>query len=136
MPMPPPNQEKFAALAAEPERGPYVMLNLLKFKTTASNESGDASGSTGQQSYARYTEEARKQVERRGGKLLWSGRVRFPLIGSEDWDVVALVQYPTAKAFLEMLQDRDYQEAGKHRSAGLEDTRLICCEELAAGWDA
>jgi uncharacterized protein (DUF1330 family) len=136
MPMPLPNNEKFAELAAEPERGPYVMLNLLKFKSKASSEGGDAGDSSGQESYARYTDEARKQVERRGGKLLWSGRVRFPLIGSEDWDVVALVQYPNAKAFLEMLQDRDYKAAGKHRSAGLEDTRLICCEALADGWDA
>jgi uncharacterized protein (DUF1330 family) len=136
MPMPPPNQDKFGALAAEPDRGPYVMLNLLKFKSRASDEAGASGESSGQQSYARYTDEARKQVERRGGKLLWSGRVRFPLIGSEDWDVVALVQYPTAKAFLEMLQDRDYKEAGKHRSAGLEDTRLICCEAIADGWDA
>ena len=87
MPMPPPNQENFKELASEPERGPYVMLNLLKFKSRASTEGGDVGDSSGQQSYARYTEEARKQVERRGGKLLWSGRVRFPLIGSASTEM-------------------------------------------------
>lgn len=130
MPMPPPNQDKFAELAAEPDRGPVVMLNLLRFETKAAIDGG-AAEATGRKEYARYTEEARKQIERRGGRLLWQGRVRFTLIGGEEWDVVALVQYPTAHAFLEMLQDRDYKEAGKHRSAGLADTRLIACEAIA-----
>ncbi len=131
--MPPPNQDKFGELAAEPDRGPVVMLNLLKFEgKVAAGDASDAE-SSGRESYARYTEEARKQIERRGGRLLWQG-VRFTLIGGEEWDVVALVQYPTARAFLEMLQDRDYKEAGKHRSAGLADTRLIACEALAGEW--
>ena len=131
MPMPPPNNEKFAELAAEPDRGPVVMVNLLKFggKVAAT---GDGAESSGREEYARYTDVARKQIESRGGEIVWMGRVRFTLIGGEDWDVVALVRYPTARAFLEMLQDREYREAGKHRSAGLEDTRLIACEVLEA----
>ncbi len=131
MPTPPPNQDKFAELGVEPDRGPVVMLNLLKFETKVAAGDGGGVESTGRGEYARYTEEARKQIERRGGRLLWQGRVRFTLIGGEEWDVVALVQYPTARAFLEMLQDRDYKEAGKHRSAGLADTRLIACEAIA-----
>ncbi len=135
MPMPPPNNDKFAELAAEPDRGPVVMLNLLKFETkVAAGDGGGGAESTGRGEYARYAEEARKQIERRGGRLLWQGRVRFTLIGDEEWDVAALVQYPTARAFLEMLQDRDYKEAGKHRSAGLADTRLIACEAIAGEW--
>jgi uncharacterized protein (DUF1330 family) len=72
-------------------------------------------------------------VEKRGGRILWQGRVRATMIGAEQWDVVALVEYPNGRAFLDMLQDRDYQEAGKHRTAGLADTRLICCEVADAG---
>jgi uncharacterized protein (DUF1330 family) len=130
MPMPPPNAEAFKSLAEDAERGPIVMLNLLRF---AGRVEGAADGgeSSGRESYARYTEEARKQIERRGGRMLWLGQVRHTMIGREEWDVVALVEYPNGRAFLDMLQDRDYQEAGKHRSAGLADTRLICCEPLA-----
>jgi uncharacterized protein (DUF1330 family) len=129
--MPPPNNDAFAKLASEPDRGPYVMLNLLKFAGKVTG-AGDAGGeTTGRDEYARYTEEARKQVERRGGKIIWMGQARLTLIGAETWDVVALVQYPTASAFLDMLKDRDYKEAGKHRTAGLEDTRLIACEQIS-----
>ena len=134
MPMPPPNNDKFAELAADPDRGPIVMLNLLKFAGKAASADGATAESSGREEYARYTDEARKQIEGRGGRMLWSGRVRFTLIGGEEWDVVALVQYPTARAFLDMLQDREYKEAGKHRTAGLADTRLIACEVIAEGW--
>lgn len=69
MPMPAPNQDKFAELAAEPDRGPIVMLNLLKFETKAAAADASGAESSGRESYARYTEEARKQIERRGGRL-------------------------------------------------------------------
>lgn len=88
MPMPPPNQDTFRELAAESDRGPVVMLNLLKFAGRVGDDGGGDEGgaeSSGREEYSRYTEEARKQVERRGGRLLWQGRVRFTLIGGEEW---------------------------------------------------
>ncbi len=127
--MPPPNAEEFQALAAARDQGPFVMLNLLKFEGAGAAPGGAAS--TGRESYARYADEARKQIERRGGRVIWQGRPRFHLIGGERWDMIALVQYPTAGVFLDMLNDRDYQEAGKHRTADLADTRLIACEPIA-----
>ncbi len=42
MPTPPPNQDKFAELGAEPDRGPVVMLNLLRFETKVA--AGDGAG--------------------------------------------------------------------------------------------
>ena len=132
MPTPPPNEDAFRALTADPERGPIVMLNLLKFEGALAPDGPFASPS-GRDSYMRYAGEARKHVEKRGGRILWQGRVRATMIGAEQWDVVALVEYPNGRAFLDMLQDRDYQEAGKHHAAGLADTRLICCEVVDAG---
>ncbi len=156
--MPHPNDDEFRALAAARDQGPFVMLNLLKFVGTIETKDPSPSSalppslspprsaqddmeaavaapggaaSTGRESYARYADEARKQIERRGGRIIWQGRPRFHLVGGERWDMVALVQYPTAGAFLDMLNDRDYQEAGKHRTAGLADTRLIACEPIA-----
>jgi uncharacterized protein (DUF1330 family) len=131
-----PNPQQFQQLAQAPDSGPVVMLNLLKFKKQASDGSG-----TGAEAYGRYGEAALKFVERTGGKLLWQGRAEQLLVGEEaeqDWDVVALVQYPSRKAFLEMVANPDYQKSHGHREAGLEKTVLLACRsvgrnELLAG---
>ena len=36
------------------------------------------------------------------------------------WDSVAIAQYPSRKAMLEMLMDPDSQKSDEHRAAGLE----------------
>jgi uncharacterized protein (DUF1330 family) len=69
-------------------------------------------------------------VEARGGKVLWMGRADQVLIGDEDaneWDSVALVQYPSRKAFIDMVTTPEYEKAHEHRESGLERTVLIAC---------
>ena len=70
-------------------------------------------------------------VEARGGKVLWMGRADQILIGDESqgWDSVALVQYPSRKAFIEMVSTPEYEQAHEHRESGLERTVLIACTE-------
>ena len=58
-----PNREQFEQLAEAPDDGPVVMLNLLKFKASASDGSG-----SGAASYGRYGDAAVKMIEDRGGK--------------------------------------------------------------------
>jgi uncharacterized protein (DUF1330 family) len=72
-------------------------------------------------------------VEDRGGKVLWMGRADQTLIGdpSEGWDSVALVEYPSRKAFIDMVSTSEYEQAHEHRESGLERTVLIACTERA-----
>ena len=113
-----PNKEQFIELMNAPDEGPVVMLNLLKFKPRG-----------GSQEYGKYGESVSKMVEARGGKMLWMGKVDQTLIGpvEEDWDAVALVQYPSRKAFVEMTTSAEYDEAHEHREGGLERTLLLAC---------
>jgi uncharacterized protein (DUF1330 family) len=123
-----PNPQAFQQLAAAPDTGPVVMLNLLKFKKQATDGSG-----TGAEAYGRYGEAAVKFVEERGGKILWQGRAEQLLVGEpdvQDWDVVALVQYPSRKSFLEMVSNPDYMKSHGHREAGLEKTVLLACRQV------
>ena len=92
-----PNKAQFLELMEAPDEGPVTMLNLLKFKSNA-----DGNGASGAGEYAKYGEAAVQMVEARGGKVLWMGRADQILIGdsAEDWDSVALVQYPSRKAFV------------------------------------
>ena len=112
-------------LASAPDEGPVVMLNLLKFKAKASD--GDATGAS---EYGKYSDTVIQMVEARGGKVLLMGRADQVLIGeaaANDWDSVALVQYPSRKAFIEMVSAPEYEQAHEHRESGLERTVLIAC---------
>ena len=119
-----PNKEQFLELMAAPDEGPVVMLNLLKFK-----EKSDDGGSSGASEYGKYSDAVITMVESRGGKLLWLGKADQILIGdpAQDWDAVALVQYPSRKAFIDMSTSKEYESAHEHRESGLERTVLIAC---------
>ena len=121
-----PNKAQFLELMAAPDEGPVVMLNLLKFKESAGSGAG-----SGASEYAKYGDAAVQMVEARGGKVLWMGRADQILIGdaAEGWDSVALVQYPSRKAFVEMVSTPEYEQAHEHRESGLERTVLIACTE-------
>lgn len=119
-----PNREQFEALAHAPDEGPVVMLNLLKFKARADDEQG-----SGADAYRRYGDAAVEMIEARGGKVLWTGRGEQVLIGdpAEDWDAVFLIEYPSRRAFLEMVSTPEYADAHAHRESGLERTVVVAC---------
>jgi uncharacterized protein (DUF1330 family) len=122
-----PNLEQFQQFAASPDTGPVVMLNLLKFKVRADGEE-----ESGAEAYSRYGDAVVKLVEAQGGRVLWTGRADQILIGdpSQDWDAVALVWYPSRKAFADMVTTKEYQEAHVHRERGLARTVVIACTPM------
>jgi len=123
-----PNIDQFQELATSPKEGTVVMLNLLKFKPHAASDGG-----SGASAYRRYGDAAVRMIEEQGGRLLWAGKADQVLIGDpeQDWDQVLLVEYPSRKAFIEMVSKREYNEAHKHRDAGLERTIVVACTPVA-----
>ncbi|MDP6342838.1 MAG: DUF1330 domain-containing protein [Alphaproteobacteria bacterium] len=108
-----PTDEQLQEIAELPDEGPVVMLNLLKFN----EQSADGQGS-GWDAYVRYSEAVIGLIKRRGGDILWAGAGEAVALGGEadgDWDYVALVQYPSRKAFVEMMQSAEYAAANHHR---------------------
>ncbi len=116
-----PNIEQFKELLKNPNEGPVVMLNLLKFKP----EGGLAS-------YGRYAKEVEKFLTEVGGKTILLGKAKELLIGHENWDVVVLMQYPSRKAFLQMVNNPEYLEIHKYRAAALERSVLYAIDEMGA----
>ncbi|WP_340645470.1 DUF1330 domain-containing protein [Phenylobacterium sp.] len=104
-----------------PEDGPFVMVNLLKFRSTAEYADGSDAHLTGREAYARYGEGVTKLVEAQGGAMRYSGEVTGLMIGEvEDlWDVVALVEYPSLAAFRDMAMSPEMAAIEHHRKAGL-----------------
>jgi len=116
-----PTQEQMAGFLAPGPDGPISMVNLLKFKDKASYDDGRETELTGVEAYAIYSRGVMKTLAKVGGKLVFSGEVSRLMLGEveELWDSVAIAQYPSRAAMLEMMQLPEYQEVSVHRSAGL-----------------
>lgn len=127
-----PKPEQFQELMAGPADTPVVMVNLLSFKREAD---GGNEGMTGEASYMKYGENMKKFVESKGGRFIWSGRVDSMLIGESDFDfqIVALVEYPSRQAFVEIATSAHVAEIGQDRAKGLAGQWLIATTEAGLG---
>lgn len=119
-----PTSEQFEALLASTETGPLVMVNLLRFKPQADAPN---QGMTGEAAYQLYAEKMIPFVVSKGGRLIWMGRMTSQVIGdgAEDFDTIALVEYPSRQVFVEVAMDPEVAEFGVHRAAGLEMQWLL-----------
>jgi uncharacterized protein (DUF1330 family) len=101
--------------------GPFVMVNLLKFKPFAEYDDGSDADISGREAYGRYGIEVRKLVEGLGGRVRFSGAVTGLLLGQVDelWDAVALAEYPSLAAFRSMAMSPEMHAIEHHRRAGL-----------------
>ena len=135
MPSIQPEREALLELARLPDAGPVVMLNMLRFRAQAEYPAGSGyAPCSGREAYRRYTKEAARHFEPLGGRLVWLGQVERVLIGPEQetWDEVFLAQYPSRRAFVQMVSDRDYLAITVHRTAALADSRLIAMRPAQA----
>jgi uncharacterized protein (DUF1330 family) len=139
-----PTREQFTEFAHGTREGEVVMINLLHFARPddaapppdADANTGtdtDTESSSGAGAYREYSDQVVKMVESRGGKVIWTGRPENVLIGdsiADDWDLVALVSYPSRAAFIDMVTSPKYEEAHTHRERGLDRTVLLACEPM------
>ena len=95
------------------EEGPVVMLNLLDFKPDG-----------GAARYGEYARAVEPILARVGGRLVFAGVAGPALIGPIKWDLVALVEYPTRRAFLEMIGSPEYRAIAHLRTEALERSEL------------
>jgi uncharacterized protein (DUF1330 family) len=116
------NPIEFAELVERADEGPVVMLNLLDFKPDG-----------GAERYLEYAEAIEPMLERAGARVLFAGQGNPALIGPSKWDLVALVEYPTRRAFLDMIGSAEYQAIAHLRTEALERTELHPLDPPADG---
>jgi len=116
-----PAPEQAMAFFSLPDDGPFVMVNLLKFKPKAEYADGSDAQISGAEAYGRYGEAVAKLIEGLGGRIRYSGAVAGLMLGEveELWDAVALAEYPSLAAFRAMATSPEYQAIEHHRTAGL-----------------
>ena len=133
-----PSRSQFDAFKALPRDQTIHMLNLIRVRPLADYPAGHpdhGKGLTGLDAYRAYGRTSAAIFARVGGRQVWAGRPEALLTGPEDerWDLAFIAEYPNAGAFLAMLTDPEYREHVKHRTAGVEESRLIRMAPITPG---
>ncbi|MEO0329845.1 MAG: DUF1330 domain-containing protein [Pseudomonadota bacterium] len=120
-----PEREIFGQFQALDRRGPIHMLNLVRVYDQVTYD--DGSQASGLEAYASYGKQSGPVFSRVGGKIIWSGDFELNLIGPQEerWDIAFIAEYPSANAFVEMVKDPIYQQAVRHRTLAVKDSRLV-----------
>ncbi len=100
---------------SEDDGKPIVMLNLVRFQPEG-----------GRDRYLKYLSMASPLVARYGAEIVFAGDGATALAAEpgQAWDAVALVKYPTRRAFADMIADPGYQAADPVRVSALAEAVL------------
>ncbi len=103
-------------LLVQDYKGPVIMVNLLKFKPDG-----------GKETYQKYYEGTMELMMGKAiTRAVYRGAGLQPVVGDEEWDEIALYEYPSIQAFIEMGQDEEYRKVIPLRTEALIDSRLFC----------
>ena len=100
--------------------GAIYMLNLMKYRDEADYGGDGDKGVSGRDADDRYAPV--DVLAAIGATVCFTADV---LEASEDWDRVAVVRYPTRRAFIEMQSRKDFQEKHVHKEAGMDHTIVM-----------
>ena len=112
-------------------QGPVVMVNLMRFHERSLD--GDGSG---WDAYLRYSKLTIKLIKAQGGTIIWTGDAEAVALGAPErhrWDYVALVRYPSRRAFLAMMTSPEYAAANVERENGCVDHAIVAVKETYNG---
>jgi uncharacterized protein (DUF1330 family) len=125
------SQESGAELFARNIEGPVMMLNLLQFRDvadySANPELMPPEPISGEEAFQKYIDHTIPFLKRSGGNLVYLGKGGKYLIGpqEEQWDLVMLVQQNSLSDFMAFSSNQEYISGLGHRTAALEDSRLL-----------
>lgn len=123
-----------ALLRSLPDKGPVVMLNLVRLRS----RSADGNGS-GWHAYLRYSEATMPLIKARGGTVLWAGNAEGAAFGDIErnrWDYIVLVRYPSRAAFLDMMASADYAKANRDRENAVEEHVILASNQTYSKFPA
>ena len=106
--------------------GPIWMVNLMRYRERAVYADGRETDLTGREADDRYAPFGPFRTV--GAELVFLADVDEQLIGDDPaWERIAVVRYPTRKAFLDMQDLPEYGTLHEHKDAGMAATFVIGC---------
>lgn len=131
-----PSHDNVLALIDRAIDGPIVMLNLLRFREVADYtdfpELAPPAPISGKAAYELYVRHTLPFLEATGGSvaLIGSGGNFFVGPIEERWDMALLVRQNSVADFFSFATNEEYLAGVGHRTAAVEDTRLLPLVEL------
>ncbi len=126
-----PNQEAVKDFIMRKIEGPVVMLNLLRFRDVADYTEAPHLAPeqpiSGAAAYELYIQHTLPMLHSSGGEVVFSGKGGAYLIGPTDerWDAMLLIRQESTERFIAFASDPEYLKGMGHRTAALEDSRLL-----------
>jgi len=124
-------QESGRAFMMRGISGSVVMLNLLRFRDRADYSAtphlAPQEPISGAEAYQLYIGQTLPHLKKSGGELIFMGKGGNFLIGptSERWDAIMLVRQNSVNDFMAFTSNPEYMDGMAHRTAALEDSRLL-----------
>ncbi|PXV61295.1 hypothetical protein SAMN04487785_104360 [Dyella jiangningensis] len=112
------------------------MLNLLRFRDiadyTATPDLAPPAPITGEAAFRRYIAHTLPFLRESGGDIQFLGSGGPFLIGPADerWDMAMLIRQHSVEAFLGFAQHEAYLAGLGHRTAAIEDSRLLPLQDM------
>jgi len=126
-----PTQESGRAFFRRQIQGEVTMLNLLRFRAiadySAHPELAPQNPVSGAQAFDFYIQHTMPFLQQSGGDLIFLGEGGHYLIGPEHerWDLAMLVRQSSMDSFFAFASNTEYLAGIGHRTAALEDSRLL-----------
>jgi hypothetical protein len=115
----------FLATRPPEEDGPIFMVNLMKYHEVAQYDGGNQDATiSGREADDKYNPSS--ILNKIGADIMLAADVRTSVLGA-DWDRIAIVRYPSRRAFIDMQARKDFGEKHVHKNAGMLRTILPCC---------
>ncbi|MEO1061817.1 MAG: hypothetical protein AAFZ07_10390 [Actinomycetota bacterium] len=117
------------ATTAPEDDGPVWMVNLMRYREVADYADGRESTLSGREADDLYT--PLESLAGVGAEIAFVADVQDQFLNdSPPWDRVAVVRYPTRRAFIEMQSRPDFQRQHVHKDAGMAETFVIGCQPM------
>lgn len=129
-------QDAGRALVMRSLDGQVVMLNLLRFRGiadyTATPALAPPSPISGEAAFQRYIEHTLPYLLQSGGSIEFLGNGGAWLIGPPDerWDMAMLIRQHSVESFLAFATHDAYLSGLGHRTAAIEDSRLLPLSDM------
>lgn len=133
-----PKQQSGRAFVMRNMQGEIVMLNLLRFRSiadySASPELAPENLISGAEAFDLYIQHTLPFLQESGGDLTFLGSGGNFLIGPEHerWDLAMMVRQSSMQSFLAFAEHKEYLAGIGHRTAAIEDSRLLPLSQIAS----
>lgn len=133
-----PTQDSGRAFFMRRMQGEIIMLNMMRFREiadySATPDLAPEAPISGAAAFQKYIDHTLPYLRETGGDIMFLGKGGAFMIGpdTERWDLVMMIRQTSTESFLAFASHEAYLAGMGHRTAAIEDSRLLPLSEIAS----